>query len=100
VEKKTCLITGATEGVGKATAMKLARAGFTVVMAARNEEKAKVVKQEIVSLSGNADVAYITADLKSLKQIYELAETFPVGASILRLPGGGSGSLRLPRVLR
>jgi NAD(P)-dependent dehydrogenase (short-subunit alcohol dehydrogenase family) len=35
-----CLITGATEGVGKVTALELAKKGFTIVIAARNADKA------------------------------------------------------------
>lgn len=71
-----CLITGATEGVGKVTAAQLARKGFTVVLAARNGSKAEAVKQEIVASTGNQNVDYIIADLKSLTQIRKLSETF------------------------
>jgi NAD(P)-dependent dehydrogenase (short-subunit alcohol dehydrogenase family) len=75
-QNKTCLITGATEGVGKMTAVELAKKGFAVVIAARNAAKAEIVRREIVTSTGNADVDYIVADLKSLKQIYQLAESF------------------------
>jgi NAD(P)-dependent dehydrogenase (short-subunit alcohol dehydrogenase family) len=71
-----CLITGATEGVGKATAIELARRGITVVMAARNLAKAERVKWEIARTTGNADADYIVADLASLEQVRRLAETF------------------------
>jgi retinol dehydrogenase-12 len=71
-----CLITGATEGVGKATAVELARKGFTVVMAARNAAKAEEVKWEITKSTGNADADYIVGDLSSLRQVHQLAETF------------------------
>jgi retinol dehydrogenase 12 len=71
-----CLITGATEGVGKATATELARRGFTVVVAARNAAKAEKVKWEIAKSTGNAYADYIVADLASLQQIRRLADTF------------------------
>jgi retinol dehydrogenase 12 len=71
-----CLITGATEGVGKATAIELARRGITVVMAARNPVKAEKVKWEIARTTGNTDANYIVADLASLQQVRQLAETF------------------------
>jgi NAD(P)-dependent dehydrogenase (short-subunit alcohol dehydrogenase family) len=71
-----CLITGATEGVGKATAIELARRGITVVMAARDPAKAEKVKWEIARTTGNADADYIVADLASLQQVRRLAETF------------------------
>jgi len=41
----TCLITGATEGVGKVTALELAKKGFTIVAVARNANKALALKE-------------------------------------------------------
>lgn len=67
--ERICLITGATDGVGKATAAELARRGFTVVIAARDEKKGAAVGKEI-----GADV--IACDLASLAQTRRLAETF------------------------
>ena len=40
MHKSVCLITGATEGVGKATAVELAKKGFIIAMAARNAANA------------------------------------------------------------
>ena len=76
MDKPVCLITGATEGVGKATATELARKGFAVVLAARNAAKAESVTKHIVAATGNRDVDYLIADLRSLTQLYGLAETF------------------------
>jgi NAD(P)-dependent dehydrogenase (short-subunit alcohol dehydrogenase family) len=76
MDKPICLITGATEGVGKATAIALARKGFTVVLAARDPAKAATVTTDIVSSTGNRDVDYLIADLRSLAQLHRLAETF------------------------
>jgi retinol dehydrogenase-12 len=72
----TCLITGATEGVGKVTAIELAKRGFTVVIAARNADKAEALINEIEALSGNTSCDYIVADLESLSQVRQLAETY------------------------
>src|SRR5260370_28201411 len=66
--KPVCLITGATEGVGKATAQALARKGFTVVLAARSLAKAESVKREIAATSGAKDIDIIVGDLNSLSQ--------------------------------
>ena len=74
--KPICLITGATEGIGRATAIDLAGKGFTVVLAARNEAKAAAVAKEIEAVTGRNDTDVITADLSSLSQVRALAETF------------------------
>jgi retinol dehydrogenase 12 len=75
MKQQTCLITGATEGVGRVTALELAKSGFHVVLAARNAQKAEALKQEIqTSSASHADC--IVGDLASLRQVRELAETF------------------------
>jgi NAD(P)-dependent dehydrogenase (short-subunit alcohol dehydrogenase family) len=76
MDKPVCLITGATDGVGKATAAELARNGFAVVLAGRNAAKAEAVTKQIVDTTGNRDVDYLIADLGSLAQLYALADTF------------------------
>jgi retinol dehydrogenase-12 len=76
MSKQICLITGATDGVGKETAAELARRGFTVVLVARNAAKAEMVAREIAQSTGATDVDYMLCDLASLKQVRQLAETF------------------------
>jgi NAD(P)-dependent dehydrogenase (short-subunit alcohol dehydrogenase family) len=73
--KPICLITGATEGVGKATAAQLAFKGVKVVLSARNEDKARAVKSEIEAATGG-EVDIISADLASLRSVRQLAEIF------------------------
>ena len=71
-----CLITGATDGVGKVTALELAKLGFTVVIAARNANKAKSLVDEIAASTGNSSCDFIVADLASLSQVRQLAQAF------------------------
>ena len=73
--KPLCLITGATDGVGKSTALQLAQRGFRVVMVARNAGKAEAIQRELVAASG-APVDFLTADLASLRQVRELGARF------------------------
>jgi len=76
MDKPICLITGATEGVGRATATDLARTGYRVIIAARDRAKADTVTTEITAATGNRDVDYLIADLASLTQIHQLTDTF------------------------
>ncbi len=76
MEKPICLITGATEGVGKATAAALAGRGFRVVLLARNQAKAEAVRTEIAASGGASDVDVLIGDLASLRQVRDAADAF------------------------
>jgi len=76
VPRSICLITGATAGVGRATALELIRRGFHVVAAVRNEDKAQALKTEAAALGMPGDIDYIIADLSSLAQVRRLAQIF------------------------
>jgi retinol dehydrogenase 12 len=99
MDKPICLITGATEGVGRATATALARKGYAVVLAARDPAKATTVTKEIVRSTGNRDVDYLTADLRSLAQLHRLAETFTMRYPRLDVLINNAGILMPQRVL-
>jgi NAD(P)-dependent dehydrogenase (short-subunit alcohol dehydrogenase family) len=73
---KVVLITGATSGIGKATAMMLAKNGFEIAFIARDAEKAESVKKEIDAISGKDSAFYIVADLASLDQVRRSAGIF------------------------
>jgi retinol dehydrogenase 12 len=75
MERPICLITGATDGIGKFTALKLAGKGFRIVIASRNQAKAERAKAEIQAV-GRGDVDYLIADLGSLRDVRSLAEEF------------------------
>lgn len=72
LEKKVVVIIGASEGIGKATAKKLAEAGAHVVLAARNEEKLKKVVNEIHSSGGSG--FYKVTDVTDKTQVEELID--------------------------
>jgi retinol dehydrogenase-12 len=75
-DKKLVLITGATEGVGKQTAIQLAAKGFDIVMMVRNKTKAEQTKAEILKNTPGAQVDYILVDLTSFKQVRAAAKKF------------------------
>jgi NAD(P)-dependent dehydrogenase (short-subunit alcohol dehydrogenase family) len=73
VQGKTALVTGATSGIGKATAAELTRAGATVVIGARNTERARQAQADIRSETG-VDVEVVIFDLARLGSVAAAAE--------------------------
>ncbi|RIK40745.1 MAG: short-chain dehydrogenase [Chloroflexi bacterium] len=73
---KICLVTGATNGIGKATAQALAQMGATVVIVGRNPAKCAAVVSEIKQISGNDAVAALVADLSIMAEVRRVADQF------------------------
>src|SRR6266581_6619917 len=74
MQGKICLVTGANSGIGKATALALARMGAIVVMVCREAARGKAAQEEIIKASGNNSVDLLVADLSSQAAIRKLAE--------------------------
>jgi retinol dehydrogenase 14 len=70
---KTILITGATDGIGQATAMELARLGHEVVVHGRNEDKAMHACEAIRAAMPNAALQTAYADLADLSAVVRMA---------------------------
>jgi len=62
------LITGASDGIGKCFALKLAKRGFNIVLVARNQTKLEAVKAEILKEYPKTDVRIIIADFSQCLQ--------------------------------
>jgi len=73
VKNKTILITGSTDGIGKQTALDLAKMGATVLLHGRNPARADKVLHEIKKTTGNNRIGVFIADLSSLKQVRNLS---------------------------
>ncbi len=73
---KTCLVTGATDGIGRVTALELAHMGANVVIAGRNPAKSAITAMDIREQSGNHTVEFLVADLSSQVQVRQLAKDF------------------------
>ena len=66
---KVCVVTGATAGLGKETALALAKMGATVVIVARDAAKASRTADEIEKAAPNAKVDVVLADFASLEAV-------------------------------
>src|SRR5260221_7650608 len=72
VRGKVVLITGASSGIGKATAVKVADAGATVLLVARSVDKLEETKREIETAGGIAHVH--RCDMSDMEDIERMAE--------------------------
>ena len=73
---KTALVTGASNGIGKATATALATMGASVYLVCRNPAKGEQALDEIKQKAGHNRVFLITADLAEQAQIRRAAQEF------------------------
>jgi NAD(P)-dependent dehydrogenase (short-subunit alcohol dehydrogenase family) len=74
LDRKVILVTGANTGIGRVAAVELAARGAHVVLACRNEEKARPVIDEIRARGG--DASFLALDLGSLRSVRAAADAF------------------------
>lgn len=74
IDGKIVIITGGNGGIGRETALDLAKRGGTIYIACRDIAKAENAKQDIIKQSGNNNVFTMKLDLASFKSIREFVE--------------------------
>jgi NAD(P)-dependent dehydrogenase (short-subunit alcohol dehydrogenase family) len=99
LQGRVCLVTGATSGIGKATAQGLAELGATVLVVGRNEAKTRAVVDQIKHVTGNPSVEGLLADLSSQQQIRTLAGTVLARAPQLHVLVNNAGAIYTKRSL-
>ncbi len=67
------LITGATSGIGRATALSLAQSGYPLILPARSLDRAEKAAAEITAATGNTELYPFVCDLSSLASIQDFA---------------------------
>ncbi|MYC64288.1 MAG: SDR family NAD(P)-dependent oxidoreductase, partial [Caldilineaceae bacterium SB0661_bin_34] len=70
---KTVLVTGSTDGIGKATAKALAEQGCEVILHGRNEARAKSAQRDLIAATHNPNIRTVSADFSSLSQVRDMA---------------------------
>ena len=70
---KTVLITGSTDGIGKETALALARKGYRVLMHGKNRDRGDRAVAQVRKSASNDDVFYLNADLTDFNEVQKLA---------------------------
>jgi NAD(P)-dependent dehydrogenase (short-subunit alcohol dehydrogenase family) len=73
--QQSILVTGSTDGLGKLTALALAREGATVLLHGRDRQRLETTRQEIQKATGNAHLETYLADFAELAEVRHLAET-------------------------
>jgi NAD(P)-dependent dehydrogenase (short-subunit alcohol dehydrogenase family) len=76
MKNKICIVTGSNSGIGKETALSLAKMGATVVMVVRDQERGEKVRREIVRQTGNNSVDLKICDLSLMDSIRSFAKEF------------------------
>jgi NAD(P)-dependent dehydrogenase (short-subunit alcohol dehydrogenase family) len=72
--RPTFLVTGATDGIGRQTALNLARSGSRVLVHGRSQARAEAAVAELKKASDQAELEPVAGDFSSLAQVRSLAE--------------------------
>lgn len=73
---KVCLVTGATQGIGKETARALVKIGADVTIVGRNPERTAAAADELAKERGGAKVDFLLGDLSSMADVRKVASDF------------------------
>ena len=74
IKNKVIIVTGASSGIGEATARQFGREGAKLVLAARRVDKLKSLAQEILAMSSGAETFVVQADLSKLEDIQSMTK--------------------------
>jgi NAD(P)-dependent dehydrogenase (short-subunit alcohol dehydrogenase family) len=97
MQGKTCVITGATSGIGRAAALALARSGARVVLLARDGRRGEQVAREVEQAAGKGAAALLVADLASQREIRRVAVELQQAAPRLDVLLNNAGAIHMER---
>lgn len=96
---KLCLITGATNGIGKTTAEALAKRGAHLLVHGRDAEKGATLVSALKRAGANARIEFMQADFTSLADVRRLAETVKMRTPRLDVLINNAGVFAAKRVV-
>ncbi len=76
MDGKVCIVTGSNTGIGRATALGLARRGATVILAVRDVAKGEVAREEIARITRSQALSVMPIDLGKFASIRAFARAF------------------------
>ncbi len=85
------LLTGASSGIGKETAVELARGGAELTIVCRDAEKSARAREEIMRRSGSRSVHAMWADLERLREVRRLVAEFSASNPVLHVLVNNAG---------
>uniref|UniRef100_A0A1B0GK65 Putative dehydrogenase with different specificities related to short-chain alcohol dehydrogenase n=1 Tax=Lutzomyia longipalpis TaxID=7200 RepID=A0A1B0GK65_LUTLO len=96
MDGKVVIITGANTGIGKETALDLARRNAKIYLACRDFKRCEAARLEIIEKTGNTQIFNRHLDLSTLKSVREFAEEFSQEEQRLDVLINNAGVLYLP----
>ena len=73
MKDKVCVITGATDGIGRAAAYALAAQGARLLLHGRDPDKGAHVVEDLKARTRNSSIEFLQADFSSLNEVRRLA---------------------------
>lgn len=95
---KTVIVTGGNTGIGFETAADIAKRGAKVILACRNEQRAKEAVQRIIKQTDNPNVSYRILDLGSLKSVRKFADEINKNEERLDILINNAGLQTVPEI--
>ena len=100
MDGKTVVVTGANTGIGKETALDMAKRGARVIMACRDLKKGEAALKDIVERTGSSNVLLKHLDLASLKSVRKFAEDINKNEPELHVLINNAGLCCLPQLTK
>jgi len=96
---RTCVITGATSGIGRATAVALAEMGATLVLVCRDRQRGEDTLAAIAAQTGRRDASLVLGDLAVQRDVRRIAAELLAGDRPLHVLINNAGVVNLQRTV-